>query len=273
MEDAYDRAAKKSKANLQQTDMDMQIRKFHNKIKQELLLHFKNESLLDLACGRGGDIAKWMHANYKNVTAIDFSAESIAEAHSRMDMYKYLAKSTKIKFQIFDLKQKLPELERKYDTVSCMFALHYFLETKETALTFFTNVSNSLNKNGVFLGVGPDGKNILALLNGNSFLKNDFVCIEKKFDGKQQCFGSGYLFSMQNSILQDEKSLEFLMFENVLIEIAKKVGLIPILDLDLPGFLLKTEPQKLFKHFNPQYEDKDKNTTSEIFAAFAFRKA
>jgi mRNA (guanine-N7-)-methyltransferase len=45
------------------------MRNFHNYIKRELIIKYaKNEEkLIDLCCGKGGDMHKWINAKIKNI--------------------------------------------------------------------------------------------------------------------------------------------------------------------------------------------------------------
>jgi SAM-dependent methyltransferase len=69
------------------------LRQHHNLIKRELLNAVSSRlvssvgewSLLDLGCGRGGDIAKWLHLSHylRFVVGVDQSVVSISEANRR----------------------------------------------------------------------------------------------------------------------------------------------------------------------------------------------
>ena len=51
-------------------------------------------------------------------------------------------------FQNDHLGDQVQEEEQKYDVVTCMFALHYFFETKDMLSTFFQNVALNLKEGG-----------------------------------------------------------------------------------------------------------------------------
>ena len=67
----------------------MNVRKFHNNVKRSLIKeHMKKKQtqsnrLLDLACGRGGDIHKWISCGVSDVLAVDGDYGSIEEAQKR----------------------------------------------------------------------------------------------------------------------------------------------------------------------------------------------
>lgn len=54
---------------------------------------------------------------------------------------------------------------RKFDVVSCQFAIHYFFKTKERLEGFLRNVSFNLKPNGRFIATFMDGQRVHALIN------------------------------------------------------------------------------------------------------------
>ena len=146
------------------------LRKFHNLIKKDLILKAvsdtKAECLLDIACGRGGDIHKWMMARLKCVYAFDSHHESVNEAISRFNEIKKNNRG-KIPFITFktlnslnrDIIEMVNQFDNKkvYDIVSCQFALHYFSENDDTLRNTLRLVSKKLKKGGLFIGTASDG--------------------------------------------------------------------------------------------------------------------
>ena len=64
------------------------MRTFHNLIKRQLYTNYSQPSnLLDLACGKGGDIQKWLQCKFKYVLAIDTNEKSI-KAQKNADNYE-----------------------------------------------------------------------------------------------------------------------------------------------------------------------------------------
>ena len=61
------------------------VKEFHNAIKRALLLCFcaNKQRLLDIGCGRGGDINKWLETGLTYVKGIDASVASVQECRSR----------------------------------------------------------------------------------------------------------------------------------------------------------------------------------------------
>jgi len=63
----------------------IQLKKFHNDVKRELIKAYAGGAsrLLDLACGRGGDMKKWADAQIAEVVGVDLSPKEIEEAQRR----------------------------------------------------------------------------------------------------------------------------------------------------------------------------------------------
>ena len=189
------------------------LQDFHNKyIKSELLLKTAlrtGKNLLDVACGKGGDLWKWINNGAAYVVGIDYAGENITNPHD--GAYKrYVETITKfgrqrvpeIAFLIGNSSKSIVNGEAganeqeknmmrsifgkelptghipKYieevmagkfrqgaDIVACMFALHYFFETKETLDGFLANLSDTVKPNGLFIGCCFDGERVFQLLN------------------------------------------------------------------------------------------------------------
>jgi ubiquinone/menaquinone biosynthesis C-methylase UbiE len=136
------------------------MRRFHNWIKRIMLYEAiqsdpgnKTRKLLDLACGKGGDIHKWVDNNIRYVHGYDINSESIGHATSRYNRVrqKPTSKNFDFKFNCLDLnKNNVPLTSDTFDLVTCFFAIHYFCENKETMTSFLSNF-DSLKENGIVL--------------------------------------------------------------------------------------------------------------------------
>ena len=62
-----------------------ELKLFHNSRKRDLVhvCSGGTHAVLDLACGRGGDIQKWIDAKVETVVGIDISGSEVAEARAR----------------------------------------------------------------------------------------------------------------------------------------------------------------------------------------------
>lgn len=145
-------------------------------------------NLLDMACGRGGDLHKWKAARYKNVLGLDVDHDGLEEAEKRyrqMDKPKpnvnfIWADGTKLIFPNYvaamdksarDKMQEILVSKYAYDVVSCQFAVHYFFRDEVTLRTFFQNVTDNLTVDGHLIGTCMDGEKVYELLKGKSVVE------------------------------------------------------------------------------------------------------
>lgn len=163
------------------------LRKFHNLIKTRLIVDnckkIKAESLLDVACGRGGDIHKWIQAKLKFILAFDNHKESIFSDTKKKDDFdgaiarfkQIMASSrTKLPFTKFyyldilkpDILEKINNLDsnKLYDVVSCQFAFHYFTKDNDMINNVLSTISSKLKQGGIFIGTATDGDIIYNIL-------------------------------------------------------------------------------------------------------------
>jgi SAM-dependent methyltransferase len=177
------------------------LQTFHNKIiKSRILLEnvvkslrISNKereiSLLDLSCGVGGDIGKWINLNINRCVGIDINHNNICNdvdgALSRLSFYKNKSgKKTfpKIDFLVGDSSKTISDLKAfnskyaetasglglnnkgTFDIITLMFSLHYFFESKETINNLIKNIDYSLSKDGFLIGACFNGKLIYEKL-------------------------------------------------------------------------------------------------------------
>eukprot|EP00466_Bigelowiella_natans_P004543 jgi/Bigna1/90277/estExt_fgenesh1_pg.C_660085 len=238
----------------------IQLKKFHNHVKQQLLFRFcsarrnagRKVELLDLACGRGGDLYKWKKCGISRVRAIDLSPDEIKEAKRRFDEIKRKGREMRMEVhfeQSDDCGQKLlsvfntvaameytmyltatsQDLRNQYDAVTCMFAAHYFFRSEAMAKAFLTNVTAALKDGGYFFGTVPDGKAIQTRLAGKDNYSNSMLELEKRWEGGVKAFGNALIFKILGTVTDGgEGSKEYLVFSSVFIKLASTFGLQPV---------------------------------------------
>jgi len=172
------------------TERTENLRKFHNWIKLQLILKSNNKNnLLDVACGRGGDLIKWSKAKIKYVTAFDSDARSLYEknefdgAIKRYSSMKSIPNMPKVFFwNISAIDPKVLDMVnskdngRMYDIVSCQFSMHYFVKEIDIVLNM---ISKKLNTGGHFIGTATDGDLIKTFGNiDNDILKVNIISEE-----------------------------------------------------------------------------------------------
>ncbi len=204
------------------------LRSFNNWIKAVLINKYtyslgQDLSILDLCCGRGGDLEKYFRSKVKLYVGADLSEESLKNAVDRIIKLKsekfqnLLTKCFFITEDVSDpnnnLLKKIPS-EFLFDFVSCQFAMHYHFESEIKVRAFLENVTARLNEGGYFVGTIIDSNVLIKRLRnrkypGNKYLNekytfgNDFYSVkfyQKRFPKENGPYGIKYGFYLEDSI-------------------------------------------------------------------------
>ncbi|KAG2494851.1 hypothetical protein HYH03_007091 [Edaphochlamys debaryana] len=284
------------------------LKLFHNHIKRQLLCRFahKQERLLDLCCGRGGDLHKWKEAQVKYVKGLDISEREVEEARRR-----YMETESRqrrgpggplmAEFEAVDWLGSRPLEDQagpgSYGVCTCMFALHYFFISEDSLRMFLTNVSNNLRQGGLFLGTIPSGQRVMELLGGRPELRTPMLRLVRKWKdaANPEPFGSGYICDIADTVTASlegatEGSLEFLVDLPTLERVAAECGLHPARDWMDPVLMANFVQEDIdapFKRFLPFFRDSltldsapgkpalppsSLEQASSLFVAFVFQK-
>ena len=144
----------------------LHLRNFNNWVKAMLMQRCSPHPatrVLDLACGKGGDLAKWARGGVRQYVGVDITAASVEEAVGRLCERNrggggraVAAKFCVADLGVTDLGGLLFSPGEQFDVVSIQFALHYLFASEDRALTFFATVAGRLAPGGVLLGTIPD---------------------------------------------------------------------------------------------------------------------
>lgn len=263
----------------------MPLKKFHNAIKRALINRFAGGSdrLLDFACGRGGDLWKWIDANIKYVKGVDLSPGEIEEAKGR---YRQALEKKPVRTVVEFVDSSILGIEEfrepeQYDAVTCMFALHYFFVSEKALKRFLQNVAINLKPGGYFFGTVPDGRSINQCVVKSSKFSTPMLKVEARWQGQPQPFGSPYVCAIGDTVTGGEEgtegSLEYLVYQSTLCAVAREFGLEPVTEYDDPELerhLQKRDVTRVLKHFAPSFPGSDPSLTiaSSLFCTFVFRK-
>ncbi|ODV80719.1 guanine-N(7)-methyltransferase [Suhomyces tanzawaensis NRRL Y-17324] len=224
------------------------LRNFNNCIKYILLGNFvkkqteyegKPSTILDLCCGKGGDLNKVEFINLDQYIGIDISDASVKEAFTRYSQNKarFIPRNQTSRKQLKRYKFEacfatgdcftypIPEiLEPNFpgiidklfpvDCVSIQFALHYAFETEDKVHSLLNNVSKSLRQGGTFIGTIPSSdfirdkivrKDYMPDKDGKKRFGNDLYSVtfdkEPPADGVfRPPFGNKYNYSLKDAI-------------------------------------------------------------------------
>lgn len=232
----------------------MDHRNYCNYVKKQLLQHAvhiinmakptSSITLLDMCCGRGGDIFKWDSLNLNRVYALDSDKKSIEEAIKRYKEYRrhfvskdttkpYLHRKNPIHIHFYTTSALSTDYIKghilrnaKVNIVSCMFAMHYFCETREILRLFLSNVSENLLPGGVFIGIAPDPAYIRKVLDPH----DPYICSEE-VSVRQTESANAYYFLIKDSgkctnyFSFRGESLEYIVDLDLFINLAREVSL------------------------------------------------
>lgn len=246
------------------------LKNYHNRIKSMLLSCFSHgvRHHLDLACGRGGDIQKWDRARIGHVCALDISKNEIHEARSRYASIRpYTTKCTFV--QTDRLTHDPIPFETRFDTISCMFAMHYFTHSKKALRRVFKTVSDSLREGGVFYGITTNGHAITSKLRNRPYWNMGSICIRKSRDPRS------YTFTIKDTVVDRDGHVETYVFPEHLRREALRFGLVPYtIETGEDSKWFQTPiHQTWWRPLKASYRGpRDLQRATETYACFAFQK-
>lgn len=236
------------------------MRNFNNWIKSILINRYLNKireksalgtplRVMDMCCGKGGDLLKWAKGNITHLICTDIAEVSVEQCEAR---YKNIIQNDRgnnggggrnsgghqsgaagkvFTAEFFAADATLQRLREKYcdasvelHLVSCQFAFHYCFESIRQAEVMLKNAAECLREGGYFIGTIPDANEIMKRQRaagsdtfGNDVYKITFLC-----DTEQPpLFGAKYNFQLDGVV----DCPEFLVHFPMLIKLALKFGL------------------------------------------------
>jgi hypothetical protein len=199
------------------TDLGTSMRAFHNFIKKNIIgIYCKGKDrVLDMACGRGGDINKIIMADVKQYVGIDVDyaglfqvddsalnrynkikrnnqditdmvfihadGRALFESAVQNNMIKNMSTENKINIE------KYLSPKAKYDVINCQFAIHYMAGSEVTWNNFCENINNLIADDGYLLITTFDGRIVNNKLMENAE-KNKWAVAYTNNNGTSQPF-------------------------------------------------------------------------------------
>ncbi|XP_052866953.1 mRNA cap guanine-N7 methyltransferase [Anopheles cruzii] len=189
--------------------------------------------VLDLCCGKGGDLLKWDNLQVTHLICTDIAAVSLEHCESRCKQ-TFGAKEgsrpgRKVEFFTADatiqqLRTKYQDPSMKLQLVSCQFAFHYSFESFKQADCMLKNAAECLQEGFYFIGTIPDANEIMKRQRtamsdsfGNAIYNIKFLCDTDK----PPLFGAKYNFRLDDVV----DCPEFLVHFPTLEKLALRHGL------------------------------------------------
>jgi len=205
-------SAKENKYYQQQSKLAEVMRQYHNFIKSNIIYTYcnkmyqsnKQQSVLDIACGQGGDIGKFYYAEVAYYVGLDLDEQGLKSplngAISRYERFRkkkpnfpkmyFIQADCRAKLE-YDMQMKAlsgmdmgnKELLEKFfpssnssgkksmfDIINCQFAIHYFLKDRLSWENFKSNISSHLRNGGYFLATTFDAQKVIESIgSGENF--------------------------------------------------------------------------------------------------------
>ncbi|KAJ1022208.1 hypothetical protein NDA18_005439 [Ustilago nuda] len=221
------------------------LRKFNNWIKSVLVGSFargrdptldgrtrpRGGRILDLGCGKGGDLKKWEKVQPSGLVGADIAAVSIEQAIKRHSEVSHKYPGDFFAFDCFSVSliEVIPRelLEPMFDNITLQFCMHYAWEDVQKARVMLDNVSRYLRKGGVFMGTIPDSRELRDRMAASahpedrSFGNRYYKVVFDQIDA-WPAFGNRYTFFLEDAVENvPEYVVDFEVFENL----AQEVGL------------------------------------------------
>lgn len=254
------------------------LRNYNNWMKSMLISRFigrlnkkgvARPKVLDLCCGKGGDLSKWKVGNIKEIVMTDVAGVSLGHAEERYnETKKYMLRDGRDPFEaqfiVADagkekLSDKYEPSDREFDLASCMFALHYQFEEEGRARKMIENITERLKPGGYFIGVLTDPDQIINLVRSkgaDNKYKNEVCSVSfenfdvHKPDSKVPLFGAKLYFALDNVVNCPEYFAKFSLLEKMMSEYGMKLVYTKPLHEAYKDFIKKQKHFQLFRKMN-----------------------
>ncbi|TFK89266.1 hypothetical protein K466DRAFT_645030 [Polyporus arcularius HHB13444] len=281
------------------------LKSFNNWVKSVLITRFAHPVLaassgqrrgrmrgrvLDMGCGKGGDLTKWAKANVAEYIGLDIAAVSVDQArqrHAGSRGARFTAEFFALDCYTHVLSDALPPhlLSTPFDVVSLQFCMHYAFESEAKARTMLRNVATWLRPSGVFIGTIPDAQQLMDHLDavpkdakelswGNSVYKIRFEDRENR-----PMFGHRYWFYLQDAV---DDVPEYVVHWDNFVRMASEYGLELVYKKEFhqifeehaehPEFAPLLERMRVVDSNGESHMDEDQWEAANVYVGFAFEK-
>lgn len=254
--------------------MTTNVRRINNFIKACILMNYvkTRDVVLDLGCGKGGDLQKYQSFKIKKYVGVDVSEESIKEATSR-------AKNLKLNFITnFFIQDSYNEVLfcgshklHQFDVITSQFSFHYAFFDDSSLETAVANISANLKHKGFFIITVPR-KNIIT----NKILKhkaqNSLYSITdvRPKSNKTESWKS-YNFSLVGSV---NECVEYFVDFLKLTQMLEKENILLVQRTPFPSLLkdYTIKHSDLFRQMKIEHQNADEKDVIGLYEVIVFQK-
>ncbi|KAI0637355.1 mRNA capping enzyme-domain-containing protein [Trametes polyzona] len=283
------------------------LKNFNNWVKSVLITRFAHPALaaspsaqrsgsrmrgrvLDMGCGKGGDLTKWAKANVAEYVGLDIATVSVDQArhrHATSRGARFVADFFALDCYSHVLSDALPPtlLETPFDVVSMQFCMHYAFESERKARIMLQNVSTWLRPGGIFVGTIPNAKQLMDMLDslepGTDDLSWGNKVYKIRFEDREHrpIFGHRYWFYLKDAV---DDVPEYVVHWDNFVELAAEYGLHPVYKAEFHEVFDEHHDHEEFGQLLERMHVVDRNGESQmdedqweaanIYIGFAFEK-
>ena len=271
-----------------QSDILLPVRCMHNWLKARLIQTYctPGAHVLDVCCGKGGDLFKYAHLSIASYTGVDVAEKALTVGKSRAMSLKFPCT-----FHAHDLRtETMKRSSHPYQFISMQFALHYFWECEAHARNVLSAMTASMEPASHLVMTIPNAHVLLRLLlrgkvsskqkvsiwNPLYSIEMDRAVLLDAQHGKRT-FDIPYTFNTGHSV---QNCQEYLIFPAALISLAQEYGLELVetagfheffyaaLRRDAAGVIAQLKTFKIPGRISP-----DAWEVSRLYSVFIFKKS
>ncbi|KAL3079772.1 hypothetical protein niasHS_014054 [Heterodera schachtii] len=198
----------------------LHLRNFNNWMKSMLIAEFLERlgteelcdggaTVLDLCCGKGGDLRKWRVGAIREIVMTDIAEVSLNDARERFQRMR-------------DRRTGRPPFRAHFVPADlCEFSLHYAFRSARCARQMLRNATDRLKPGGYFIGTVPDASAIMHYLRRSAGRFANEVCtvsIDGDANGQPPLFGAKIQFRLEGVVDCPEYLCYFPLLQQMLDE-------------------------------------------------------